>query len=113
MDMSERGLPESRIPELIENDYKAAVQQARVPPAEVIWMQAQLRAREEAARKAVRPIVLGQAIGIAALAGLLIALVSRFSLSQLPQIPWPLVEVVVGSWLVLAPLALYFAFSRD
>ena len=44
---------------------------------------------------------------------LLVALLSHFTLSQLPQIPLAVIEVVLGSWLLLAPIALYFAFSRD
>ena len=57
--------------------------------------------------------MVGQAVGVAALAGLLAALLSRLSLSQLPQIPIALVDVVAGSWLLLAPIALYLALSRD
>jgi hypothetical protein len=72
-----------------------------------------MRARQEATRRAVRPIVVGQAVGIAALAGLLAALLSRLSLSQLPQLPITVVGAVVGSWLLLAPIALYLALSRD
>lgn len=101
--------------EAIRREHELAGRQARVrvPPAELVWMRAQMRAREEAARKAARPILIAQALGIAVSVGLLISLVSQFSLAQLPQIPLPLIEVVVGSWLVLAPLALYLAFSRD
>ena len=104
---------EAEIAQLIHEEFAQAERQARVPPAELVWLRAEMRAREEATRRAVRPIVVGQAVGIAALTGLLVALVSRFSLSQLPQIPVGLIEVVVGSWLLLAPLALYLAFSRD
>lgn len=101
------------IADAIHEEYERAQRQARVPPAEVIWMRAEMRARQEAARKAIRPILIGQAVGVAACAGLLIALLSRFSLTGLPQLPLMLVELVVGSWLVLAPLALYLALSRD
>ena len=104
---------EAEIGQLIHEEFVQAEQQARVPPAELVWLRAEMRAREEATRRAVRPIVVGQAVGIAALAGLLVALVSRLSLSQLPQIPVSIIEVVVGSWLLLAPIALYLAFSRD
>ena len=106
---------EREIAEAIHREYELVRRQARVPPAELIWMRAQMRAREEAARKSALPILLAQAVGVAAFAGLFISLVSRLSLPQLqlPQIPPMLVEVVVGSWLVLAPLALYLAFSRE
>jgi hypothetical protein len=104
---------EREIAGLIKHEYALAQQQARVPPAELVWMRAQIRAREEAARKAARPIFVAQSVGIAAFAGLLVSVVSRFSLAQLPQLPLALVEIVVGSWLVLAPLALYLALSRE
>jgi len=104
---------EAAIAELIGNEYAHAMQQARVPPPEVIWIQAQMRAREEAARKALRPIVIGQAIAIAALLGVLISLAGRFSLSLIPQLPLTLIVVVAASWFVIAPLALYLAVARD
>lgn len=104
-------LSETEIAGLIHEAFAQAQRQARVPPAELVWLRAQIRAREEAARRAVRPVILGQAVGIAALAGLLAALLSR--LPQLPQIPVALVEIVLGSWLLLAPIALYLALSRD
>ena len=104
---------ELEIAELLKEEYAQAHQAARVPPAQIIWLRAEMRAREEAARRVVRPIVVGQAVGIAALAGLLAALLSRVSLSQLPQIPISVIEVVLGSWLLLAPIALYLALSRD
>jgi hypothetical protein len=104
---------EAEIATLIQEDYAQARQEARVPPAQIIWLRAEMRAREEATRRVIRPIVVGQAVGIAALAGLLVALLSRISLAQLPQIPLAVVEVVLGSWLLLAPIALYLALSRD
>ena len=101
------------IADAIQQEYKLAQQRTRVPPAEIVWMRAALRAREEAARKALYPIVIAQAVGIAACAGLLISLVSRLSLAETPEIPVALIELVVGSWIVLAPVALYLAFSRE
>jgi hypothetical protein len=107
---------DDKIAKLIQNEYALAQQEARVPPAELVWMRAQFRARQEANRKAALPIVVAQSVGIAAFGGLLVATVSRFSIAdlpQMPQLPMLLVEVVVGSWLALAPLALYLALSRE
>jgi hypothetical protein len=104
---------EEEIAELLAAEYAQAQLAARVPPAQIIWLRAELQARQDAARRVIRPIVVGQAVGIAALAGLLVALLSRVSLSQLPEIPVPVVEAVLGSWLLLAPIALYLALSRD
>jgi hypothetical protein len=101
------------IEKLIQDEYARAERQARVPPAELVWMRAQIRARQDAARKAALPILIAQSVGVAAFAGLLVSTVSRFSTSDLPQVPLTLVEVVVGSWLALAPLALYLALSRE
>ena len=104
---------EAEIAKLIQEDCARATREARVPPAQVIWLRAEMRAREEAARRIVRPIVVGQAVGIAVLAGLLATLLSRVTLSQLPQLPIAVIEVVLGGWLLLAPIALYLALSRD
>jgi len=104
---------ESEIIEAIRQDYAAAQQEARVPPVEVVWLHAQARAREEAMRKAIRPVIIGQAVGAAAFAGLLISLAGRVSLPEPPHVPLMLVELVLGSWLVLAPIAVYLAFARD
>jgi hypothetical protein len=106
-------LTEAEIARLIQDEYADAQQQARVPPAELVWMRAQLRAREEAARRAALPILIAQSVGVAAFAGLLVSMVSRFSVSDLPHVPLMLAEVVVGSWLALAPLAVYLALSRE
>jgi len=111
--MMDHELSEEELAQLIQEEYAQATLEARVPPAQIVWLRAEMRAREDAARRAVWPIVVGQAVGIAALVGLLVALVSRFPLSQLPRIPLAVIEVVLGSWLVLAPIALYLAFSRD
>jgi hypothetical protein len=98
---------------LLRRDCDEARRAARVPPPEVVWLRATMRAREEAARKALRPIIVGEAIGVAAFAGLLVSLVAELPMSQLFQVPLTLAALVIGSWLVLAPVALYLAFSRD
>jgi hypothetical protein len=104
---------DDKIAKLIQNEYALAQQDARVPPAELVWMRAQFRARQEANRKAALPIVVAQSVGIAAFGGLLVSRFSIADLPQMPQLPMLLVEVVVGSWLALAPLALYLALSRE
>jgi hypothetical protein len=106
-------LLDAAIPEAIRHAFLDAQQQARVPPAEFVWLRAAMRAREEAARKAMRPIVVGQAVGIAVFAGLLVSLLGRLPISSFLQLPFTLIAVVIGSWLVLAPVALYLALSRD
>jgi hypothetical protein len=111
----------AKIAGLVRDDFNQAQRQAQVPTAGAVWLRAQIRAREEAARTAARPIVLTQALTIAALIGLLVAVAGRISLTSFA---WPTLEeiplqvlVVLGvalvSWLVVTPIVLYLAFSRD
>ena len=107
--------------EQIRREFEHTQEHARVPTPEIVWWRAQMRAREEAARTAARPIVFTQALAVAALIGLLVSVVGRLTL---PAMPWselslqtdlPLVPIAIAAvcWLVVAPAALYFAFSRD
>jgi hypothetical protein len=107
--------------EQIRREFEHTQSQARVPTPEIVWWRAQMRAREEAARTAARPIVFTQALAVAALIGLLVSVLGRLTL---PAMTWselalqtglPLVPIAIAAvcWLVVAPAALYFAFSRD
>ena len=95
---------------------------ARVPTPEIVWWRAQMRAREEAARTAARPIFFTQALAVAALVGLLVSVVGRLTLpvmswAALPaftaSLPVAPIAIAAACWLIVAPAALYFAFSRD
>ena len=103
----------------IRREFDETRQQARVPTAEIVWWRAQMRAREEAARAAARPILFTQALAVAALIGLLVSVVGRLTL---PVMSWgisdlparlPLIAIAAVCWVIVAPAALYFAFSRD
>jgi hypothetical protein len=110
--------------EQVRREFDETRRDARVPTPEIVWWRAQMRAREEAARKAARPILFTQALAIAALIGLLLSVVGRMTVET---ISWPAfdllttsqtslllpVAIVAGCWLILAPIALYYAFSRD
>ena len=106
--------------EEIRREFEQTRQHARVPTPEIVWWRAQMRAREEAARAAARPILFTQALAVAALIGLLVSIVGRLTL---PVMSWtgmpdlasrlPLVAIAAVCWLIVAPAALYFAFSRD
>jgi hypothetical protein len=52
-----------------EEETDLARAQAPVPDAAIVWWRAQLRARQAAAKEAVRPITVAQAIGFAAAVG--------------------------------------------
>jgi hypothetical protein len=104
-------------------EYDDTRKDARVPTPEIVWWRAQMRARQDASRAAARPIVFTQAIAIAALIGLLASVATRLTL---PAISWtdmtpalvaslPLLRfaVIAAVLLVAAPVAVYFALSRD
>jgi hypothetical protein len=108
--------------ETIRTEFQHSKLHARVPTPEIVWWRAQMRAREEAARRVARPILLSQALAVAAIVGLLVALVGRVTLPT----PWwpdvtlipdwiPLVPIAIVSacWLVLAPVAVFLALSRE
>jgi hypothetical protein len=123
-------------------EQEVAWRDARVAPSAVVWWRAQLRAREEAARSAVRPVAFMQ--GVAASLALWIAVVVvralpwpampnwrgwleglvpsvRLSMPDLSTLSagipggWVLLALVLalGAWLLLAPVAIYFAAQDE
>jgi len=106
----------------IRQEFEHTTLEARVPTAEIVWWRAQMRARQEAARKAASPILFTQALAIAALIGLLVSVAGRFTLPALPfaelsplSIGLPVLYIVIASafCLLIAPLAVYLALARD
>jgi hypothetical protein len=105
----------------IQREFAHEQQHAHVPTPEIVWWRAQMRAREEAARTAARPIVFTQALAVAALIGLLVSVVGRLTLPvkswagfpDLAAMPILPIAIAAACWLIIAPAALYFAFSRD
>ena len=112
----------------------------RIPSSAVMWWRAQMRARQEAAREAARPITVAQVVAavtlVAVAVGGLIALSPwfagvlggwmpdvddrhaawpRWRASGMLTQGWVLSAVVIGLgvWLVLAPVAIYFAVADD
>src|SRR6185436_19867194 len=106
----------ARVAALVHTDFAVAKSEARTPTADIVWLRAQVRAREDAARTAARPIILTQAIAIAALCGLLVSLTGRLSLmastwmkiSEMPLALLVPIGFAVLNWIVFAPVALYF-----
>jgi predicted anti-sigma-YlaC factor YlaD len=108
-----------------------------VPSAGLVWWRAQLRQRQHAALKATAPVTAVHAAAIVTAAVLAVALATSVapfvgmpSLSGwMPQVPswvaaprtlttdFPLLRygLMLGAtaWLILGPVALYFAFRRD
>jgi hypothetical protein len=106
----------------IRREFEHTQLQVRVPTPEIVWWRAQMRARDEAARKAARPILFTQALAIAALIGLLVSVAGRltlpaFSFVELSplSVGMPFLYLVMAATfcLLIAPLAVYVALARD
>ena len=106
----------------IREEFEHTTHTARVPTPEIIWWRSQMRARQEAARKAARPILFTQALAIAALIGLLVSVAGRLTLPALSlgimpalSVSMPLLYLVIAaaSCLLIAPLLVYLALARD
>jgi hypothetical protein len=108
---------------LIADVHADDLQTASVPSAGQVWWRAQVRARAEARRAAERPMQIVHAVSAACVAGALAAGIGW---------AWPWVKqtafwvhgaaptelgfawwLVIGAWLILAPVALYFVFARE
>ena len=113
--------PLVQLAQQIREEFAHTTRAARVPTPEIVWWRAQMRAREDAARKAARPILFTQALAIAALIGLLVSVAGRLTLPafsfMLPSLSagLPLLYIVIAATfcLVIAPLAVYVALARD
>jgi hypothetical protein len=119
------------------DDRDAAWSQARVPSAGIVWWRAQLRAREDAARAAGRPVAFIQGVAASVALWLIVSLVRALPTgyvsnwqtwisSALPSFTFTLADVarvtaavplvvfiLVAVWLVLAPVAIYFAAADE
>lgn len=118
-------------------DHEAAHQEIRLPPSGVVWWRAQLRAREEAARAAARPIAFIQGVAASVALWLVVVLARAipgswviaakewaaglvphvtFTVPQLAQAAAAVpvgILLLAGAWLLLAPVAIYFAVSDE
>jgi hypothetical protein len=117
-------------------DRDAAWAEARVPAASLVWWRAQLRAREEAARLAGRPIVVAQTVAAVSVflvsaalapeaAAWLRGWIETFGVGDWRSIPdhltlsWllgtaahmTLPVLAVGLWVVLAPLVVFLTLE--
>ena len=119
------------------DEHDSAWREARVPPSGVVWWRAQLRAREEAARAAGRPLAFIQGVAASFAVWLVVALlraVPQDSLSAwrawgaavVPNVTFTLPDLarlaaavplslllVIGAWLLLAPIAIYLAVADE
>jgi hypothetical protein len=77
---------------------------ATLPPGEVVWWRAQVRARGEAARVAARPIWIIQTLGAGSALGLAAALVVLGGTSLTNAASW--LSSLVTGWIGHAPISL-------
>jgi hypothetical protein len=123
----------------LAEERDAAWEEAPVPPPSLVWWRAQIRAREEAARAAARPIAVAQALAAACLVASAFVLVP-FALPSIAMIAsagsalaaWltPRADAVSGAFalvtgvalpilpfvvvsIVIAPILLYYALTED
>lgn len=115
----------------------------QVPSSATVWWRAQLRAQQEAARKAARPITIVQVA--ASVAALVVIVVTAYAIRPwlpaftfglpelptlsvslpriaLPEVPSSISEIGLWSWMaigaflswaVIAPLVIYFATAEE
>ena len=119
------------------DDRDAAWSQARVPSAGIVWWRAQLRAREDAARAAGRPVAFVQGVAASVALWLIVSLVralpseyvsnwGTWISSALPSVTFTMADIarvtaavplvvfiLVAVWLLLAPVAIYFAAADE
>src|SRR5205085_7698712 len=89
------------------DDRRTLVAQARVPASGLVWWRANLRARQEAARAAVRTAAIVQ-VGLVALAVIVAVVVLGATLPPIDYTPFLTVPIFAFiAWLILAPVAVY------
>jgi hypothetical protein len=119
-------------------EQERAQRDARVPPSAVVWWRAQMRARRESVAAATRPIAMTQRVALACAAGLVAGLATfaqsavrswlawgggilaefdprGFDLARLQTVaPIGLLPIVViGLFLLIAPIAIYLAAGDE
>jgi hypothetical protein len=116
-------------------EHEAASSEVVLPPADLVWLRAQARARAAAAREAARPIAIMQALGLASAAGVMSLAIGFVAYWVWARSAWllampaiPAIDpggldsmgfairgtlLAIGLWLVLAPVAVYLVASDD
>ena len=118
----------------ILNDRVDLSNEGHLPSSGVMWWRAQMRARQEAVREAERPVTIAHIVGFACVIGIAavaVAWLSPVVRTWFAEWSWHLADVTMPDmrggplsqgwlvllmalvWLVLAPLAIYFAVAED
>jgi predicted anti-sigma-YlaC factor YlaD len=97
----------------VADDRRALMREAPIPSSALVWWRANLRARQEAARVAVRAATLVQVALIAAaiVVAVVVLGVSLPVIDMRPLLTIPIFAFL--AWLILAPVAVYFAVTED
>jgi hypothetical protein len=97
----------------VADDRRALTREAPIPSSGLVWWRANLLARQEATRTAVRAATFVQ---VALIAAAIIVAVVAFG-GSLPRVDLrPLLTIPIFAflaWLILAPVAVYFAVTED
>jgi hypothetical protein len=117
------------------DEHHLAVSSASVPPSGAVWWRAQMRARQEAAQRAARPVSIAQAIGVACAVGVLAGGLTLLApmlgdwfgwtaglAGTLPSVTWSEIQWLAPATMavmlaltmvfVLAPVAVYLAVKE-
>ena len=103
----------------IVDDRSALMRGAHLPSSGLVWWRANMRARRQAARAAVRTASFVQVVLLITAVAIALALVGanlpsvdyRSVLASGISVTVPL--VALAAWLILAPVAVYFAVTED
>jgi hypothetical protein len=121
-------------------ERELAANEASVPPSGVVWWRAQLRAREDAARAAAWPLAFFQGVAASVALWLVVTLLRTIPAADAAaawaratraissiSLDWPAVTAVaqaagslptgimclLAAWVMLAPVAIYFAIVDE
>jgi hypothetical protein len=111
----------------VDADHRQALRHAPVPPSGLVWWRMQRRAADDAKREATRAVIAAQTVSFVAAIAIAIAVFSAIggaSLRALRGVMHMPSAQTLAYWsaplalgvfvcLALAPVALYFAFTRD
>jgi hypothetical protein len=97
----------------VVDDRRALMRDAPIPSSGLVWWRVNMRARQEATRVAVRAATLVQ---VALIAAAIVVAVVVLGVSLPPVDIRPLLTIPIFAflaWLILAPVAVYFAVTED
>jgi predicted anti-sigma-YlaC factor YlaD len=97
----------------VVDDRRMLMREAPIPSSGLVWWQMNMRARQEARRVAVRTATVVQValVAIATVVAVIVFGATPPSIDYRPLLTIPVFAFV--AWLILAPVAVYFAVTED